>query len=199
MTRRSTKGQQKSSALTLRITPRNKYGLELMARIQHRTLSSVIDWVIERTLHGGEIDFMPEIRMPPTKGFGGLEAYEVLPNMNCLLDLIWSPFEHERVINLATKAPNLMTYEESLIWSKIQEQPELWNKGKLNKPLIKACWDLLNDYANSEQFDENRFESIIDASVKSKLKKDKAGPFDFDEDGIDIDPSELDDVDPDDI
>ncbi|MBY0404184.1 MAG: hypothetical protein K2X66_09815, partial [Cyanobacteria bacterium] len=51
MAKKASKGSQtKAEALTLRVNPKIKYGLELLARKQHRTLSSVMEWAIDKAL-----------------------------------------------------------------------------------------------------------------------------------------------------
>lgn len=40
----------KNTSITVRLDPKTRYGLELIARQQHRNLSSVVNWIIYKAI-----------------------------------------------------------------------------------------------------------------------------------------------------
>jgi hypothetical protein len=94
MTRKSKKGEsRKTESLTVRLSPRVKFGLELLARKQHRTLAGVVEWAIDMGMSD------------PDNG---------IPD----LDELWSPLAGERLKNLKDAHPNLLSYEEELLFAR---------------------------------------------------------------------------------
>ena len=85
----------KSEVVTLRLDPKTRFGLELLSRKQYRTLSSVVEWSINKTL----------------KGTNGILD----------LDNIWDVYESDRLVKTALYQPNLLNYDEQLIWKVIEE------------------------------------------------------------------------------
>lgn len=87
--RKARKGEStKSETFTIRLTPKLMYGLELLARKQHRTLNGVVQWAIERVLQYKK---------------------EGIDYQN-----LWSADQAERIKILQKHAPHLLTYEEEL-------------------------------------------------------------------------------------
>lgn len=108
--------QQKVETLTIRMSPKIKYGLELLSRKQHRNLTSVAEWALDRVLNDrNEGLWMSE----------GEEAFH-------LLDKVWDPLEPDRFVKLALNYPSLLTYEEELLWKIVCENGFFW-KGSQNK------------------------------------------------------------------
>lgn len=85
----------KTESLTVRLSPRVRYGLELLARKQRRNLSSVIEWAINCLAFNGE---------------NGLIENDVN-----LLDQLWDTDEIKRIKLLKLHKPDLLTYEEEVI------------------------------------------------------------------------------------
>ena len=82
---RSTKGR--SDSLTIRIQPKLRYGLVLLARKQRRNLSGVVEWALHCSIHGDD----------------GLD-----------LEKLWACDDKTRIKNLEKHAPNLLTFEEQV-------------------------------------------------------------------------------------
>jgi hypothetical protein len=95
--------QAKTESITLRIAPKTKYGLDLLARRQHRTLTSVIEWIVSRSFEHGE-----------------------LADVAAVLERTWSPYESDRVMRLAKWCPQYLSYEEELLFEFIASTPEFW-------------------------------------------------------------------------
>lgn len=101
----------KTETLTLRINAKLKYVLELVARKQHRNLSEVTSWCIEQAL----------INQPEGAKSLGLGEFPKT------VDALWSPFQSDRLVLLAIKRPDLMTYEDDVVWRFIQDDDRYWN------------------------------------------------------------------------
>ncbi len=158
---RKAKGETKGEVITLRLTPRTRYGLELLARQQRRTLSSVAEWAFHEA-------FKTESIAPST----GEEK-----TLKEALDDLWDPVEPDRLVKLAQKYPSLLTYEEDLIWKVIKEEPSFWFKDKglppggllsgftsmpprPNMKRIRRLWPAIKEAASGEGVDFARLDLI---------------------------------------
>lgn len=92
------KTPKKTDALTLRLDPRAKFLIELMSRLGHQTITGVIESAISRLANDRKV------------GLGGQDVALTVAS-----EMIWSPVESERVVNLALHAPALLNHEESCI------------------------------------------------------------------------------------
>lgn len=77
----------RSAQIGVRISPRVKYMLDVMGRIQRRTMSGVIE--------------------------SALLAF-VRPSEESLTDQTWSTDENERLLNLYLAAPHLLSFDEEI-------------------------------------------------------------------------------------
>jgi hypothetical protein len=119
--------QSKVETLTIRMSPKIKYGLEILSRKQHRTLTSVAEWALDRVLNDRN------------EGLWMTEGNETFN----LLERIWDPIEPDRFIKLALQFPTLLTYEEELLWKVVCENGFFW-KGSKNKQGI-LTWECSSD------------------------------------------------------
>lgn len=103
----------KTDALSIRIDPRLRYGLEMMARQQRRSVTGVVEWAIDATLK---------------REYATSDAQGDNPTFNDLLGQVWRPNEVERLVNLAKRFPELLTYEESRLWEVIKLTPDFWEQ-----------------------------------------------------------------------
>jgi hypothetical protein len=121
MAKKAKKGEgARSETLTVRLTPRMKYGLELQARKQHRTLAGVVEWAIERGLYHETDGLLKE--MDITNSVSGTVEKAKLN----LLEWLWDPSEIKRLCLLCMYAYELMTYEEQKLWSLIAQNAYYW-------------------------------------------------------------------------
>ena len=96
----------------MRLDPRLKYLAELAARKQRRTLSGYIEWAVERSFSNVLMD---EDYPEPTT----VESAERTLRL-------WDVDEAERVSKLALHYPDLLTYEEQVIWRLVKDCGHLW-------------------------------------------------------------------------
>jgi len=99
MTYKKKKGCKSTESLTVRISPKQKFGLELLKRKQRRNITDIIAWTIEK------------IFKDPEEGL--IERNRELEEVN-LLDLLWDIDEIERIKKIATYRPNFLLYDEEV-------------------------------------------------------------------------------------
>lgn len=89
--------QPRKELTSLRLEPQVKYLAEIASRVQRRSLTNYIEWAIEECL----------------------KQTPIRPNDQPVADLmleLWDVNEPERLIKLASIAPELLTYDEQLIF-----------------------------------------------------------------------------------
>lgn len=107
--RRRKKDGPRTEVFAMRLDPKLKYLAEIAARKQRRSLANFIEWAVEQALG--------KVMLLETGGFNGQYDRSVLDEAGKLWDLEPS----DRFIKLAENHPNLLTYEEQLIWKVIHE------------------------------------------------------------------------------
>lgn len=88
---------EKPEQFSVRLPPKLKFGLELLARAQHRSLSQVVEWAVQM----------------------GMNTYEVGRNFESLTDLLTAAWEHEeegrRLLEIYRTAPALLSFEDAAV------------------------------------------------------------------------------------
>ncbi|KOG92625.1 hypothetical protein [Aeromonas caviae] len=131
---KKTKKNTTSVNLSLRLDPRSKYLIDLLARQQKRTITGVIEWAVERA--GTEAIFDTE------RGENFLEV----------IDGLWSTDESIRLANLALARPDLLDYDELRIWETIKASPDLWSTdGQLMYSTLQEEWDNLLEHVEQHR------------------------------------------------
>lgn len=151
--RRAKAGGPRTEVFAMRLDPKLKYLAEIAARKQRRSLANFIEWSLEQALG--------MVKIVETEEF----HRSVLDEANELWDLEPS----DRFIKLAEKYPDLLNYEEQLIWKAIFEvtahevhkdaegktqfiHSNLVNGTGSNKTAdrssVKECWPELVGYAD---------------------------------------------------
>ena len=92
---------QRTETVTLRLDPRLRYLTELAARRQRRTVSSFIEWAIEQAL---SLVMLPG---DPSSEPIDLEYASIV---------LWDPDEADRLAKLGLYYPDLLTYDEQVLW-----------------------------------------------------------------------------------
>ena len=114
-------GTAPSVSLTIRIPPKVKYQLELLARLQRRSATAVIEWLVTQAaaseLTWGSVGVLPKD--------------EDGPPLQALAEILWAPSETERLANLGKYAPSLMTFEEEFAYRVIFNDSAPWIAGFL--------------------------------------------------------------------
>lgn len=87
----------KPEQFSVRLPPKLKFGLELLARAQHRSLSQVVEWAVQM----------------------GMNTYEVGRNFESLTDLLTAAWKHEeegrRLLEIYRAAPALLSFEDAAV------------------------------------------------------------------------------------
>lgn len=126
MAKRRPAGEQaKGLTLTIRISPKTKFLMELLAREQRRTVSAVIEWLAMRA---AEETFVEEDQV-----FADGEMHTI---KRSYLDELWSVDEITRFINLFTIRPDLITYDEELLIDVIRKEPGLFMERSCSKRFV---------------------------------------------------------------
>lgn len=87
----------KPTQLTIRMPPKLKLGLELLARAQHRSLSQAVEWALNAGLSNFQLNN---------------DSY--YSSLAALLDDVWDFTPPKRALTLLRHAPELMTYEDRI-------------------------------------------------------------------------------------
>ncbi|MGF6470143.1 hypothetical protein [Paraburkholderia youngii] len=134
MARQKTAKLQRSEVVTVRFDPRLRYLVELAARKQRRTVSSFLEWAAEQAINEVTIGtkvFEDEPGFPRTEDVSAGDW----------ADLLWDVDRPDRLAKLGQHFPELLTYDEQIIWKRIQEDAEVWHGGaQLDFPLMRSRW-----------------------------------------------------------
>ena len=163
----------RTEVFAMRLDPKLKYLAELAARKQRRSLANFIEWALDEAL--------VKVKLVESGDFDGQYDRSVLDEANKLWDLEPS----DRLIKLAESYPDLLTYEEQLIWKAIFEitagdsykddagkyqwigydfvDGEGKNK-RADRVTVKECWPTLVAYAEG-----NATESEVKAALKNTI------------------------------
>jgi len=99
----------RTEVFAMRLDPKLKYLAEIAARKQRRSLANFIEWALDEALKN--------VKLVESGEFNGQYDLSVHQEANKLWDLEPS----DRLIKLAENYPDLLTYEEQLIWKAIFE------------------------------------------------------------------------------
>lgn len=97
----------RTEVFAMRLDPKLKYLAEVAARKQRRSLANFIEWSLEQALGA--------VKLVEGDDFNGQYNRTVLDEASKLWDLEPS----DRLIKLAENYPELLSYEEQLIWKAI--------------------------------------------------------------------------------
>tara|TARA_R110002073_G_scaffold233374_2_gene394595 strand:+ start:649 stop:1149 length:501 start_codon:yes stop_codon:yes gene_type:complete len=141
--RKSKSGALRTEVFAMRLDPKLKYLAEIAARKQRRSLANFIEWTIENAL---------EAVLLNNSGI----------SVSSESTRLWALSEADRLIKLATYYPDLMTYDEQLIWRVIQEHifyekdlkvqckfiyQDGTEEGAIDNNLVRDCWPEIKAYA----------------------------------------------------
>lgn len=121
---------RKSTVFTLRLEPKLRFALDLLARKRHRTMTSVIEWALHKAIEDQD---------------SGLFIRNALDDSTKnILDDVWDTEPADRFIKLAMNYPSLLTFDEDRLWKVIREDEELCRAGMFpNYPAIREQWEKL--------------------------------------------------------
>ncbi len=137
--KRKTKvGAPRTEVFAMRFDPKLKYLSEIAARRQRRSLANFVEWAIERALTCVPI----------------IDGGETVMDASVQL---WALDEPDRLIKLALKYQDLLSYDEQLIWRVICDH-SMYNKETkricrfkdgtgVDTNLVRDCWREIKAYA----------------------------------------------------
>lgn len=149
----------RSEIVTIRLDPKLRYLTELASRRQRRTVSSFIESAIGKELRNVSVEI---VHVTPVSE-GGKNGPENL-QLNIAAEILWDPDEPDRLAKLGLYCPQLLNYEEQVLWKLIRESGFLWEgefdeRGRwtwqvklesLNFPKLREYWDKINIVAAGE-------------------------------------------------
>lgn len=153
----------KSEVITIRISPKAKFALEILARMEGRTAAQAAESAIIMMLgygyrrasdwRDGHHDFSKE------------ESFAVI-------DRLWSPHRGERLLRTVFQHPELLVYEEEVVWNEMGRAGVF--DGYLEQP-ISLKSRLLPD-ANLMELEDRvaKFLDELDAAERAEAEKRKA-------------------------
>lgn len=97
----------------IRIDPKIKFALDMMGRMQKRSLTAVIEWAISNAI-------AQQLYKGPDETFADV------------IDKVWSTDESTRFVKMAFFMPDSLTYDELRLWETIKASGGLWNKYRDN-------------------------------------------------------------------
>lgn len=98
---------QRTETVTIRLDPKMRYLAELASRLQRRSLSSYIEWAIDRSF--------TDVSFPGRDG-----------TLADMARALWDVDEPDRFVYLAINHPDLLNHEEQRRWKLIRENGLLW-------------------------------------------------------------------------
>ncbi len=147
---------RRSEVMTMRFDPRTRYMMELASRVQRRTVSSFIDWAVTEALKGVDLGtrrvsvegYIENIGDPPSYRDEPIKLTEEFRKL-------WDPNEADRLARLALNYPDLLNYDESILWKLIAGCPAVWHGPndtleKLDLRVLRKYWDTFKAVANGE-------------------------------------------------
>ena len=149
----------KTSSVSVRMDPVIRWQLELLSRIERRSMSAVIEDAIEG-----------RAKSTPADGHG--EFSETIAQLGAAS---YSPNDLERLIRLAMREPSLLTYEEVRQWDVIKKTPELWKDEAFDDRRFNDSdflWHRLNRHLSTLQIlvQEAASERVTEAIPEDEIK-----------------------------
>lgn len=107
----------------MRLDPKLKYLAELAARKQRRSLANFVEWAIEDVLTRVAVQEGASFHSDSSVTFAEAD--------------LWDVDEATRFARLAIRYPELLTYDEQLLWKLVRENGHFW---RLNYSSTQASW-----------------------------------------------------------
>lgn len=118
----------------IRIDPKIKFALDIMGRLQKRSLTAVIEWAISQAIAHQNVD--------------GSKAA-----LGEVIDGVWSTDESIRFVKLCFDLPQALTYDELRTWETIKVSPVFWiadeqgcyevSRGSISLDAVSMGWSSL--------------------------------------------------------
>lgn len=141
--RKSKAGAPRTEVFAMRLDPKLKYLAEIAARKQRRSLANFVEWAIEQALSRVHL-------VEPGFNDGGETVADATAQL-------WALDEPDRLIKLAANYPDLLSYDEQLIWRVICDHStfnkdtkrvsRFKDKKDIYVNLVRDCWPEIKAYA----------------------------------------------------
>lgn len=153
----------KSEVITIRINPKAKFALEILARMQGRTAAQTVEGAIHMMLDYGYRN--ADDWRYGQHNFSREDSLSVI-------EKLWSPHRGERLLRMAFQHPELLVYEEEVVWNEMARAGVF--DGYLEQP-ISLKSRLLPD-ANLMELEDRiaKFLHELDAAERAEAEKKKA-------------------------
>lgn len=110
----------KSKTMTIRLTPKMKFGIELASKLYRINEQEVVLRALSEFFAAGHSGFAIELPWAQGEGQNGPSA------QTNILDLCWAERESDRFANMAMLLPSLLSKNEQRLWSEIRGCGEYW-------------------------------------------------------------------------
>jgi hypothetical protein len=170
----------RSEVVTVRLDPKLRYLADLAARKQRRTVSSFIEWAIERGLDSVHLS--------------SVNNAETVWGES---DSLWDVDEVDRFVNLALRYPELLNHDEQVLWKLIKENSWFWRGNDVNGEWrynisaqsiifarVRDYWDVFKSAAAGDADARATLKNLHQAPTANKDKAPKKGKFDDVEDDV---------------
>ena len=154
--RKQTKGRggklNRSEIVHIRLNPRTRFALELMARSQNRTVSSYLETLVNQALTSSEIKILPP--EPRTSHPLYVEDKDLVSTpLQEVLKLAWHVDEIHRFVAMCIYTPHLLSYKEESIWASIIANNYYWSFYEIPKVHEKTGKSLGTDMVRIQTID----------------------------------------------
>lgn len=128
----------------IRIDPKIKFALDIMGRLQKRSLTAVIEWAISNAI------------AQETVGPHAESMADVISN-------VWSTDESTRFVLQCFHLPQSLTYDELRVWETIRSSAEFWSRGSSVKTVNTIDLVMLREHWSEllEHVEENKHKSTV--------------------------------------
>lgn len=140
---------QRSEVVQTRMSPRLRFLAEIMARHQHRSLSSLIEQLIAQAAEQYPISITMADKPALPQELFPEKQYQTMP-LTRVAGQLWSLEASQRFAALAFFLPDLLTHEEERLWSALKKTPFFWlhfvvklmtREGKLISSELRPIYD----------------------------------------------------------
>lgn len=119
----------RTEVLTVRLDPRLRFAVELAARLDHRTASAFIERAIEEKIEKCRF-LSPELADDP-------EMADMDIPLKSAVEWVWDVDEPDRFVKMALFLPDLLNYDEQVLWKRICECDALWLRDAQTRQHLK--------------------------------------------------------------
>lgn len=106
----------KNVTVSVRVTPKMRFGLEMMSRLHHRPIPELVVNAIQEVF-SSEIEGLWDDKGPREGG-----------GRRSLLNVLWAERASDRVANIAFECPQLLSGPERRLWGVVKADERFWTE-----------------------------------------------------------------------